>query len=80
MNIFNDEKSYQVLLNKPPSPTFPQGGRSRQSLSPLGETGKGVHTNVRWKERATSRIARRDRGFVRCFNKKEGHKKYNFHI
>jgi hypothetical protein len=34
-----------VFIDETPFPTFPQGGRSRKSISPLGETGKGVKEN-----------------------------------
>jgi hypothetical protein len=37
-------KGYMVFT---PIPTFPQGGRSTEkSLSPVGETGKGVVINI----------------------------------
>jgi hypothetical protein len=36
------EGERESLLPSTPFPTFPHGGRSGPSLSPLGETGKGV--------------------------------------
>jgi hypothetical protein len=44
-NIKTDRLS--IFYISTPFPTFPQGGRSITSFSPLGETGKGVNILIK---------------------------------